>query len=128
MSFCPISLLLRTKDPGVLQVSHKRYAFASENSAALQRIEEALQKLDGRLGKVESNLGKVESNLGKVESNLSKLETDLNHKFEILNHKFEILEIKASSAVLLNVGAYLAPGLGLLALANALGLLEKFKS
>jgi hypothetical protein len=121
MSFCPISLLLRTKDPGVLQVSHKRYAFASENSAALQRIEEALQKLDGRLGKVESNLG-------KVESNLSKLETDLNHKFEILNHKFEILEIKASSAVLLNVGAYLAPGLGLLALANALGLLEKFKS
>jgi hypothetical protein len=114
MSFCPISLLLRTKDPGVLQVSHKRYAFASENSAALQRIEEALQKLDGRLG--------------KVESNLSKLETDLNHKFEILNHKFEILEIKASSAVLLNVGAYLAPGLGLLALANALGLLEKFKS
>jgi hypothetical protein len=33
-----------------------------------------------------------------------------------------------SSAVLLNVGAYLAPGLGLLALANALGLVEKFKS
>jgi hypothetical protein len=111
MSFCPISLLLRTKDPGVLQVSHKRFALTSEDSAALQRIEVALQKLDGRVG--------------KVESNLSKLETDLNHKFEILNHKFEIL---ASSAVLLNVGAYLAPGLGLLALANALGLLEKFKS
>jgi len=58
---------------------------------------------------------------------VSKDVQELRTEVTAVRSEIQVLEARVTAAVVVNVGAYLAPVLGFAALANSLGLLEKLK-
>ena len=107
-----------------------------DDDAILRKIDSLEKNINQKLVDLEM---RVDRKFLDLETRVDKKFDAIDIKFDGIDRKFDAIEtdivnleknlgIKISTAVTLNVGAYLAPGLGLLALANAVGILDKFKS
>lgn len=87
----------------------QRPAFLFGRQPQLDRIEESLLQLQMNQKDLQMNQKDLQKSFKTLEENQSKLE-----------RRFDVLDSRVTSAVALNVGAYLAPSLALAALANAI--------